>query len=339
MATRCHRQNVATIRFTPDGQIPSANPLFLAAVGYSADELVGKHHRIFCDEDYQAPARRLRALLEGTGQRYAPARRVFKRPRCATPRRSGWSCLFPVKNAGLGGRRGAEDRRRRDSATIPNCSCPTRDQRRHTPVHGGSSSSPWTARYSMPTRTFCVSSATASSRSRASTTGMLCFDERSIGENPDFLGLAAARRILPRVFRCALGAAGERVHIEANCNPVKDSSGADNQGHQVAIGCYWQVHIATRKAWRAAPSYSRSPPREETGQISTRRHRLLDQSVAPSAKTLSMVNTAVGLDFPAHPPETRARHREHRHHLSRASLNRPTLLALNAATSRRGSRR
>ncbi|WP_432212978.1 hypothetical protein [Pseudomonas aeruginosa] len=29
-------QNVATIRFTPDGQILSANPLFLAAVGYSA---------------------------------------------------------------------------------------------------------------------------------------------------------------------------------------------------------------------------------------------------------------------------------------------------------------
>ncbi|ADZ90108.1 methyl-accepting chemotaxis protein [Marinomonas mediterranea] len=39
----------ATIFFTPDGKILDANPLFLKAVGYELDEIVGKHHRIFCD--------------------------------------------------------------------------------------------------------------------------------------------------------------------------------------------------------------------------------------------------------------------------------------------------
>ncbi|MFM5615312.1 methyl-accepting chemotaxis protein [Aeromonas veronii] len=40
---------VATISFTPSGEILEANPLFLNVVGYSEQEVIGKHHRIFCD--------------------------------------------------------------------------------------------------------------------------------------------------------------------------------------------------------------------------------------------------------------------------------------------------
>ncbi|WP_067701834.1 PAS domain-containing methyl-accepting chemotaxis protein [Erwinia sp. ErVv1] len=39
---------VATIEFTPDGQIVSANGLFLAKMGYGLAEIVGQHHRMFC---------------------------------------------------------------------------------------------------------------------------------------------------------------------------------------------------------------------------------------------------------------------------------------------------
>lgn len=42
----------ATIEFTPDGQILTANHNFLAAVGYKLEEIVGKHHSIFCEPDY-----------------------------------------------------------------------------------------------------------------------------------------------------------------------------------------------------------------------------------------------------------------------------------------------
>jgi len=42
----------AVIEFDPDGTIRRANKNFLAAVGYLADEIEGKHHRIFCDEEY-----------------------------------------------------------------------------------------------------------------------------------------------------------------------------------------------------------------------------------------------------------------------------------------------
>ncbi|NTF10694.1 PAS domain S-box protein [Agrobacterium rubi] len=39
----------ATIEFTPEGQILTANENFLSALGYSLSEIVGKHHRIFIE--------------------------------------------------------------------------------------------------------------------------------------------------------------------------------------------------------------------------------------------------------------------------------------------------
>jgi methyl-accepting chemotaxis protein len=42
----------AVIEFNLDGTILRANDNFLGAVGYSADEVKGKHHRMFCDEKY-----------------------------------------------------------------------------------------------------------------------------------------------------------------------------------------------------------------------------------------------------------------------------------------------
>jgi methyl-accepting chemotaxis protein len=42
----------AVIQFTPDGIIKTANQNFLDAIGYTLDEIVGKHHRIFADPAY-----------------------------------------------------------------------------------------------------------------------------------------------------------------------------------------------------------------------------------------------------------------------------------------------
>ena len=44
----------AVIEFTPEGNIITANQNFLGAVGYSREQIVGKHHRMFCtDKFYQ----------------------------------------------------------------------------------------------------------------------------------------------------------------------------------------------------------------------------------------------------------------------------------------------
>ncbi|WP_221029881.1 PAS domain S-box protein [Actomonas aquatica] len=44
----------AYIEFNPQGDILSANQNFLSTVGYTADEIVGKHHRIFVDPAFAA---------------------------------------------------------------------------------------------------------------------------------------------------------------------------------------------------------------------------------------------------------------------------------------------
>ncbi len=40
-------RSMGMIEFSTDGLILSANPLFLELMGYSLDEIKGKHHRIF----------------------------------------------------------------------------------------------------------------------------------------------------------------------------------------------------------------------------------------------------------------------------------------------------
>tara|TARA_R110002020_G_scaffold194317_2_gene395026 strand:+ start:12694 stop:14502 length:1809 start_codon:yes stop_codon:yes gene_type:complete len=44
----------AVIEFTPDGTILTANENFCSTLGYELSEIVGKHHRIFCDPAYTA---------------------------------------------------------------------------------------------------------------------------------------------------------------------------------------------------------------------------------------------------------------------------------------------
>jgi methyl-accepting chemotaxis protein len=46
----------AIIEFNLDGTVVSANENFLSILGYESDEIVGKHHRIFCDPSYAESA-------------------------------------------------------------------------------------------------------------------------------------------------------------------------------------------------------------------------------------------------------------------------------------------
>ncbi|CNI34483.1 methyl-accepting chemotaxis protein [Yersinia pekkanenii] len=43
---------IAMIIFKPDGTVKYANRLFLQAMGYQQDEVIGKHHKLFCDPQY-----------------------------------------------------------------------------------------------------------------------------------------------------------------------------------------------------------------------------------------------------------------------------------------------
>ena len=43
-------RSMAMIEFTPEGIVLDANENFCKTMGYSADEVRGKHHRVFCEE-------------------------------------------------------------------------------------------------------------------------------------------------------------------------------------------------------------------------------------------------------------------------------------------------
>lgn len=45
---------VPMIVFSPDGTVLRANDLFLSTLGFQLDDVIGRHHRIFCDPDYVA---------------------------------------------------------------------------------------------------------------------------------------------------------------------------------------------------------------------------------------------------------------------------------------------
>lgn len=45
-------RSMAVIQFDTQGHITTANDNFLKTVGYSLREIEGKHHRMFCDEQF-----------------------------------------------------------------------------------------------------------------------------------------------------------------------------------------------------------------------------------------------------------------------------------------------
>ena len=47
-------RSMAVVEFTPDGTVLRANDNFLDLMGYGAGELVGQHHRIFCEASHAA---------------------------------------------------------------------------------------------------------------------------------------------------------------------------------------------------------------------------------------------------------------------------------------------
>lgn len=47
------RSALAVIEFTPEGVVETANDLFLNAMGYSLNEIQGKHHSIFVTDEYR----------------------------------------------------------------------------------------------------------------------------------------------------------------------------------------------------------------------------------------------------------------------------------------------
>lgn len=88
--------NVARIDFTPQGYVLNANNQFLETMGYSLDDVISKHHKMFCESSYsssQAYRTFWQQLAEGKSQRER-----FKRIRSNGDIIWLEATYFPVKN-------------------------------------------------------------------------------------------------------------------------------------------------------------------------------------------------------------------------------------------------
>lgn len=283
---RAIEENVASISFTPRGDILTANSLFLQAVGYSEQEVLGKHHRIFCEDSFRnSPAydRFWSALASGV-----PQRGVFKR--IAKNGSVIWleATYFPVKD---------------DSGRVfevLKIACDV------TKEHAGMLV--LTALSEALDRSMAMIEFTPDGEiidandnflrlmgySLSGLKGrhhrMLCLDT-FYKENPDFWANLKAGNFYRGHFERKTSS-GNTVHIEASYNPVKDESGTVFKVVKFAIDVTEQVHRNEEVRRAAELSFATA---EETAQISNRGMGSLDQSVAISATTLTMVNTAVDL--------------------------------------------
>ncbi|WP_278803561.1 PAS domain-containing protein [Marinobacter nauticus] len=81
------RHAVATIEFTTDGLIVDVNDRFLEVVGYRREEVVGKHHSLFCDREV-ANSAEYRKFWDALRAGQAQTDTFRRRPRIAV--NSGW---------------------------------------------------------------------------------------------------------------------------------------------------------------------------------------------------------------------------------------------------------
>jgi len=90
------KNSMAYIEFDVAGNIVDANPIFLSLMGFSKAEIVGQHHRIFCDDFYRTSAEYKQFWRNlGAGQAISG---TF--PRLNKKGRELWleSTYFPVKD-------------------------------------------------------------------------------------------------------------------------------------------------------------------------------------------------------------------------------------------------
>lgn len=93
---RAIKDNVATIEFTPDGEILDANALFQQTSGYGIEQLKGQHHRLLCDSSY-ANSSAYRSFWQtlASGQSHGG---VFERRNSAGARIWLKATYFPVRD-------------------------------------------------------------------------------------------------------------------------------------------------------------------------------------------------------------------------------------------------
>lgn len=273
--------NVATIRFDPEGNIKDVNDLFLSVVDYRKEEVLEKHHKIFCDPNYVKTAEykvfweTLRAGKSKTGT----FKRITKHGKVIWLEAS----YFPIKNAD-----GVVSGVFKIAADV------TKDQQRIRDLE---------AAYGALNRSMAIiefepdGTILNANDNFLSTVGysfddikgqhhrIFCFD-RFYQENPKFWTEISGGKFFTGQFE-RKNASGHTIWLEASYNPVFD------ENHRVVKVIKFASDITERvkqreNVLRAAEIWSATT--EETTQITENGVKLLRSSVKASGVILEDVS-------------------------------------------------
>ncbi len=277
---RSLNRSVATIRFSPNGEVQEANSLFLNTLGYTLEEVVGQHHRIFCvgkyteSPEYRQFWDRLRAGEAQVG--------TFERKRKDGSTLWLEATYFPVmdaENKVVGVFKVAQD--------------VTRKQLEWTSLRAISDA----LNLSMAVIEFELDGTIITANqnfldamgySLADIAGkhhrMFCTDE-FYQKHPDFWAHLGSGRFESGLFE-RRDARGNPVWLEASYNPIKDSNGKVLKVIKFGSNVTRQMEekLAVSKASEMSVSTA-----EETAQIAVEGGNLLNESVSMSNTILDEV--------------------------------------------------
>ncbi|MBE0509938.1 MAG: PAS domain-containing methyl-accepting chemotaxis protein [Gammaproteobacteria bacterium] len=277
------KASMACIEFSPDGRITEVNQLFLDAVGYPRDRVLGAHHRMFCDPQYvNSPAYTAfwNSLAEGRFHSGSFARRNASGERL-------WleATYFPVRDA-----RGQVDRVIKIAANVTQKHSQLEEQ---------------TAIFSALDRSMAVISFTPdgeildANRNFLDTMGyrleeirgrhhrMLC-DPIFYQENPQFWAQLASGQFISDKFR-RLDARGQEIWLEASYNPILDDEGKTVKVIKFATDVTQSVQTAEKIRDASAVAYSMA---QQTAENARRGSSSLQASVQTSAEIRQLIDEA-----------------------------------------------
>lgn len=289
-ALQCRASSVdtalATIHFKTDGTIMGASDHFLQLLGYSRDELVGKHHSVLCEPAYsrsQPYARFWQDLASGQSQQG-----TFNRLRKGGSPVWVEATYFPVKDE--------------QGNVVEICkiaSDVTSNQERLLLLDSA---------YAAINRSMAVIEFTPEGEILTANENFLnllgyrlqdikgrhhklfCFDD-FYQQNPGFWQSLKSGNFYAGQFDRKTSS-GDTVYLEATYNPVIDSNGVVIKVIKFATDVSAQKHKTEEIRKAAELSFTTA---EETSQISFRGIESLGSSIELSQKTLDLIKNAVAL--------------------------------------------
>ncbi|PWW12543.1 methyl-accepting chemotaxis sensory transducer with Pas/Pac sensor [Mangrovibacter plantisponsor] len=271
---------VAWIEFLPDGTILHANDLFLAVSGYSLSEIQGRHHRMFCRQDYtQTPEysafwQQLAAgnAVDGTFERYNKNHQPFFLR----------ATYFPVKN-----QQGVVIKVIKLASDITGQHQELEDKEAIiSALHRSLAVIEFTpdGHILWANNNFLKTMGYQANDLQGKHHRLFCYDS-FYKENPHFWdNLQNGQSFVGRFERKT--ADGERVWLEASYNPIIDSHGEVYKVIKFASNITARVENAKRIADIAVTTS------EQTSQITHNANQVLDETVENSERIAGQVQAA-----------------------------------------------